>query len=99
LRLFQDTGEPFEERFAVFVIEEDLSSFYSPEDPTHLKGFLLLFPFSFLMKSLLLHGFHLGMGYSSLTRKNRRLFIQINPVYNRQLIPVPNLHNEPAFKT
>jgi len=30
LGLFQYAGEPFEERFAVFVIEEDLSSFYSP---------------------------------------------------------------------
>jgi len=30
LRLFQDAGEPFQERFAVFVVEENLPSFYSP---------------------------------------------------------------------
>ena len=30
LGFFEDVGKPFEERLAVFVIEEDLSSFYSP---------------------------------------------------------------------
>ena len=30
LGFFEDNGEPFQERLAVLVIEEDLSSFYSP---------------------------------------------------------------------
>ena len=30
LGFFEDVGEPFQERLAVFVIEEDLSTFYSP---------------------------------------------------------------------
>ncbi len=30
LGFFEDAGEPFQERLAVLVIEEDLSSFYSP---------------------------------------------------------------------
>ena len=30
LSFFEDVGEPFQERFSVLVIEEDLSSFYSP---------------------------------------------------------------------
>ena len=30
LRFFEDVGEPFQERLAVLVVEEDLSSFYSP---------------------------------------------------------------------
>jgi len=30
LRFFEDAGEPFQERLAVLVIKEDLSSFYSP---------------------------------------------------------------------
>ena len=29
LGFFEDVGEPFQERLAVFIIEEDLSSFYS----------------------------------------------------------------------
>ena len=30
LGFFEDAGKPFQERLAVVVIEEDLSSFYSP---------------------------------------------------------------------
>ena len=30
LGFFEDVGEPFQERLPVFVIKEDLSSFYSP---------------------------------------------------------------------
>jgi hypothetical protein len=30
LGFFEDDGEPFQERLAVIVIQEDLSSFYSP---------------------------------------------------------------------
>lgn len=30
LGLFQDDGEPFQERFSILVVEEDLSSFDSP---------------------------------------------------------------------
>ena len=30
LGFFEDTGESFQERFAVLVVEKDISSFYSP---------------------------------------------------------------------
>ncbi|MFH1950169.1 MAG: hypothetical protein ABIL06_00985 [Pseudomonadota bacterium] len=30
LGFFEDIGEPFQERLAIFIIEEDLSSFNSP---------------------------------------------------------------------
>jgi len=30
LSFFEDVGEPFQERLAVFIIEENLSSLYSP---------------------------------------------------------------------
>jgi len=30
LGFFEDDGEPFQERFAVLVVEEELSTFYSP---------------------------------------------------------------------
>ena len=30
LGFFEDVGEPFQERSAILVVEEDLSSFYSP---------------------------------------------------------------------
>ena len=30
LGFFEDDGEPFQKRLAIFVVDEDLSSFYSP---------------------------------------------------------------------
>ena len=38
LGFFEDDGEPFQERLAIVVVEEDLSSFYSPGDDVLLMG-------------------------------------------------------------
>ena len=57
LGFFEDVGEPFQERLAVVVIEEDLSSLYSPghdvlEKAGGVKSWLAGHGLSFW------HGFH-----------------------------------------